>query len=297
MGSGPIWKLRVALARLRKRCTPLRRLHDRDLHPVFLTGISGSGTTLLSALLHQDYANAAFLDESPFRCAPGSLLHLEKVATFDSLEGYRNALVFDEKVTAHDVWRETMRCYRREIRYPKESNIVLDKAPSSHMLRAPLLGAAFPASGFVIVLREPIPSIEGLRRKWGLFGRTDLHELGEFWMELHRSFSAWAHGSENDVLAVTYRDLVERTDATTSWVARRLGLTPRPSPTRLEDRPDQPGKGLRNVVEGRIRVVDGDLPREDFSLGEADVEWLSENLTPFYDEIRTELGAGADSIH
>jgi hypothetical protein len=55
--------------------TAIKRSLARDFHPIFLAGVTGSGTTLLSGLLDRHFRRCACLHESARQSRPDSPLY------------------------------------------------------------------------------------------------------------------------------------------------------------------------------------------------------------------------------
>lgn len=253
---------------------------DNNFRPVFICGIAGSGTTLLTALLDQRYKVAANLPESALEADAGSSLHIGAIQTYATLAQYRAALPLDANISAIQLQEDCIRLYRRAVKHPKRGNTVLDKAPNTHLARAGALAQAFPEALFVLIVRNPITSIEGLRRKWPLFEQASIAENCDFWGSLHETFARESEAFRERLMTLTFDGLIAAPDDTIAAIAAWAGLKARPELRAYEDRPNQPGKGLRNVVEGEIRT-DAD----------ADAKALARLDPAAANEIRTRLWA------
>ena len=250
----------------------LRRLGDADFEPLFICGISGSGTTLISALLDQNYDNHLALRESARHPLADNLLWLDKTEAYENLDNYLQALYGAEGVSPARVRQATLNLYRRLARYPRTSSMVLDKAPNSHLVRIGQLLEAFPNSKAVLIYRDPVEMIEGLRRKWPKpFGNAKLDVLIAFWKDMHTSFLDQTARKADRCLAYSYAHLVAAPEQVQDEIADSAGLQKRESPIALKDKANKPGKGIRNVVAGKIHIVRdaGKKSRENVSAEEA----------------------------
>lgn len=227
---------------------------DSDFTPIFICGIAGSGTTLLTALLDQKYKVAASLPESALASAAHSSLRLEPVSHYPDLGTFVRALPFAEGVSTRQVYTDSLKLYRAHVRPPKLSSIVLDKAPNTHLMRAQMLAEAFPAALFLLIVRNPVTSIEGLRRKWPLFQRASIDENCDYWERLHLAFLKDSAHFSDRWLGFTYDDFIQNTESWLDKIAVRGALVGRDELLPYADEPNDPGKGLRNVKGGKVEV-------------------------------------------
>lgn len=253
--------------------------------PVFVCGVAGSGTTLMVGLLDQHYENACCLHESALAMPEGAALRMQAVGAYGSLEGYRRAMYLDEGVTPDRARSESVALYRAHRRPRARSNIVLDKAPNVHLVRAQILRGAFRESKFLLIYRDPVSNIEGLRRKWAEFREASVEEVCRFWEEVHRRFLDDVAPFLGDVQVVSYETLVEDADAVLETLGGAFDLQRRREPTTYADRPDRPGKGLRNVVNGKIEISRRQRAPEASSLSEGDVARVRERLKATHERL------------
>lgn len=265
----------------------IRRTLDRDFRPVFLAGIAGSGTTLLSGLLDQHFITCACFHESARQAPPDSPLYTENFESYPSLAAYAAVLFGARHVSPERLRRWTMRLYRSKARYPKPSNVVIDKAPNCHLARMKGLKEAFANAKVLVIFRDPVASIEGLRRKWpGLFGAASIEAVCDFWERLHLQMIEDARSFEEDVSWIAYEDLVRDPEGWVERIGAECGLERRPKLRKYDDKPNAPGKGLRNISGGVIQVVDTiDAP---LTLGLSETETL---------RIRARLGGLYETLH
>ncbi len=127
-------------------------------------------------------------------------------------------------------------------------------------------------------------SVEGLRRKYQLYRHADLAELCDFWETLHREFVADTSAFASDVMGIAYESLIQAVDTRLAEVAHFCGLKLREQLKPIKDRPNNLGKGLRNVINGKIQVVHEPTPRV-FSLHNEELDFVNARLTPVYNEL------------
>lgn len=259
-----------------------KRLVDKDFHPVFIVGASGSGTTLLAALLHQKYKNALYLAESARMATSGKDLYIKKVHQYPTTRIYQQSLFIPDSVPVNHIKKQILRLYQCELEYPKVSNIVIDKAANSHLTRAKLLKAAFPNSKFVLIFRDPVENIEGMKRKWQPFREDPLEDVCQLWETMHEKFLSDIQPFEQDVLMIEYAQLVKNTDKVVQQIAIFADMEPRDQLAALKDIPASPGKGLRNVVGGEIIVLQDAQKRVESSLSLEDEVFVRNRLDALY---------------
>jgi hypothetical protein len=137
----------------------------------------------------------------------------------------------------------------------RSSPEVVDKGPNVHLVRAGFLTTCFPEARFLLVVRDPVANIEGFRRKWPIFARASVRDNIGFYGRTHERFLELADEFSLDVTVVSYEDLVARYEDILDELGGRLGLSPRAVVASVDPRPQSGGKGIRNVVDGRIAVL------------------------------------------
>jgi len=193
--------------------------------------------------------------ESARGISKNSPLQIGPVATYETYSDYYHDLFLDINISRKQIKRDLVTYYRRIARYPKESNIVIDKAPNAHLVRTKTLKSAFAKAKFILIYRDPVVSIEGLQRKWELFRKTSIHELCDFWVSLHRIFLNDTNESHSDVLGIKYSHLVNNTEEELFKIVQFCGLEKREHIFKYSDRPNIYGKGLHHIVQGEIKII------------------------------------------
>lgn len=264
----------------------IRRTLDRDFRPVFLAGIAGSGTTLLSGLLDQHFRTCACFHESARQAPPDSPLYTENFESYPSIEAYAAVLFGPRSLPPETLRRWMLRLYRAKARYPKPSNAVIDKAPNCHLARMKGLKEAFGNAKVLVIFRDPVASIEGLRRKWPkLFGAASIDAVCDFWERLHLQMIEDARSFQEDVFWIAYEDLVRDPEGWVERIGAECGLERRAKLRKYDDKPNAPGKGLRNIAGGVIQVVDTiDGPAAP-ALNEAEILRIRARLGGLYETL------------
>lgn len=223
---------------------------------MFICGLMGSGTTLISRLIDQEFVTRGVANESALRMPRNSPLRVARTHRYRSLEEYLSALKVPGEVDVERVRSDLVRFYRRKERPASAaaSLTIVDKAPNAHMVRVRVLSQAFQTSSFILVFRHPIGAVEGLRRKWRLCRDETVERVSEFWVEMHMETMRQATSSGVDIVSVCYEDLCQSPESVLTGVGQRLGLRRRDAPLRVADRPNLRGFGVRNVSDGLINV-------------------------------------------
>jgi hypothetical protein len=249
------------------------RMFDVDFLPVFLCGVSGSGTTLLSSLLDQNYVNEASIHESARHPLASRLLWMRKAEKHNDLSEYVDRMYRANDLPVNGVRRSVLSLYRRLATYPRTSRVIFDKAPNAHLARIGHLKKAFSDSKVVLIYRDPVEVIEGMRRKWPVpFGQATVEALCEFWVALHRDFLQAARLFRSDVVMLPYAELVNFPEQSLQKIADLVSLEQRNEPKYLQDQANEPGKGLRNVIGGKVSIVKNAFNQVQLKLEESEVQ-------------------------
>jgi hypothetical protein len=89
-----------------------------------------------------------------------------------------------------------------------------------------------------------------------------------------------------EVFFVDYDRLVESKTAVIDRLADFCGLQPLEQPRKLQDRPAKPGKGLRNVVDGRIHVIKNRSAQSWQRMHPEEITYIQERLWPLYTRLQ-----------
>jgi hypothetical protein len=265
----------------------VRRLRNagRGYQPIFVAGASGSGTSLVAASLAQRFDCAGLVYESNLQVSRSSFLYVPDIDVFASPSAYQNAMGPQESWSVDLARDDMLEMYRSYAWGP--SDVVVDKGPDTNLLRAEFLARCFPEARFVLIYRDPVANIEGLRRKWKTFGSASLGECIRFYSDVHERFLAALPSFPERVLAVEYEKLVDRYDETLSRIGERFELEAARRRLRLPTRPNLEGMGVRNVRGSRIGVVKDATRRAVDRLDPADAERIRAALGPLHARLRS----------
>ena len=282
------WKTFYQLLKKTWKDRQLERLTDKQFYPIFICGVAGSGTSLLNGLLDQNYVAGLCLQESARALRDNPHVGMAKVNHYESLSHYYRSMFVSRNLSPRKMRSILMRLYRLRQEYPKESPVVFDKAPNVHLVRTGQLKASFPESKIILIYRDPVINVEGLRRKWPeVFGQAEFSAVCDFWQNTHEIFLSDIREFEEDVFAVSYAQLVENTDQVLQNVASFCKLKPRGDLHLYPERPNRPGKGIRNIVDGKIRVIQDINYQALTHLSEEEVEFASRSLSQTYNKLKS----------
>jgi hypothetical protein len=266
---------------------PLRaRLNaHRTYDPVFVGGASGGGTSFLALSVGQRFDCAGVVYESNLQVGHRSILYVPDLIVFGSVREYQRALEPKPTWSVETARRDLLHMYRGCAWGP--SDVVIDKGPDTNLLRAAFLDRCFPKARFVVVYRDPVANVEGLRRKWRTFGEDPLEETIRFYRESHERFLEEAEGFAERTALVDYDALVERYDEALEAIGQRLELRPARRRRRLPTRANVEGQGIRNVRRGQIGVVRDANRRARERLDPTDLQTIHKALEPLHARLRT----------
>lgn len=215
----------------------------------------GSGTTLLALLLGQRFESAGVVTESARQISRGSALYMPRTDSYPSvaalMDGLRVSNEWDEATARSDL----VALYRS--RAFRDSPWIVDKGPNANLVRATFLKRLFPQGRFAMIFRDPVANVEGIRRKWTLFGRSPLAEAIDFYRFIHESFLDQCDAFGDDCRIIDYDDMVTRDADYLAGLGDWLGLGASSSALPMRDRPNVRGRGVRAVKGKQIAVVKG----------------------------------------
>ena len=261
-------------------------LTEDSYRPIFVCGLMGSGTTIVSRLLDQEFEIAGVANESARNAERSSPIHSRPSHAFGSPAEFLTALLLPEPLTERQVQRvrrDLLRYYRSKVG-PLDGDLkyVVDKAPNAHLMRTSGLGRAFPQGTFLLLFRDPRGAVEGLRRKWSVFSNATLDDTCKFWCQVHERFMSDVENHMDRVVALPYEMLCEDPERALDRLERAVGLRRRDVPKTMSDRADTEGFGLRNVVGGRIEVRPAPNQKALDRLSPDDLERIEELCGPTY---------------
>lgn len=239
--------------RLKRHIRRYRYLAKNDFSPIFVCGVGGSGNTLISALIDQQFETSGFADESALYAPSSNLFSSPSTTTFKNIFDYYNALRITEPYDSGRLHKDLCEIYRQYVEEPR-NQVLIDKAPNSSMVRVEALSKAFPEAFFILVWRDPLVHIEGLVRKWPLFGNSDIHEVIEFWKLIHEEFVSSIKSSQVKAGAICFEDFLEDPEIFMKDIGTFCSLTPRKKIKTRKKIENKKGFALRNVTGGKIKI-------------------------------------------
>ena len=119
-----------------------------------------------------------------------------------------------------------------------------------------------------------------------IFQQLGIAEACRFWVALHETFLEDSAAFRNLVALVTYDGLVTAPDATLERAARIAALEPRATPkASRQDRPNEQGYGIRNVVGGRIQVLSDAREQAVERLSSEAKAMIAKRASPVYERL------------
>lgn len=241
----------------------------------------GSGTTLLSFELGQNFEVAGVVEESALQVSPRSFLRVPPIAKHDSIASYLGSLERDAAWDIESARNDLQSLYRAHA--VRAGSIVIDKGPNASLMRSEFFWACYPEAWTIMIFRDPVANIEGFRRKWRLFGSSDLTESIRFYRTLHECFlDSMDRREGRRVLMLSYESLVSALPEALTVIHERVGLSRASSRPSLHSRPNVPGQGIRNVHDDQIDVVPDANAAAYRNLPEHEIDWIREELGPLY---------------
>jgi hypothetical protein len=270
----------------RQVLAPIRRLRNagRVYRPIFVGGASGSGTSFLAVSVGQQFDCAGVIYETNLQVSQDSFLYVPDLEVFDSVAEYQRAMGPEPSWSVDEGRRDLLSLYRSYTSGP--SDVVIDKGPDINLLRADFLNRCFPDGRFLLIYRDPVANLEGLRRKWGTFRNDSLDESIRFYREIHERFLDAVESFPERVVAVDYDLLVDRYEDMLTAVGQRLGLSPATQRRRLMTRPNVEGMGIRNVRKNHIGVVRNASREAAARLAPGEADLIRNELDPLHARLR-----------
>lgn len=270
----------VGLPFERRVRVPWRRWRNasRVFRPVFVTGASGGGTSVLAVSLAQGWDCAGLVYECDAAVGEPSFLHVPALATYPSLAAYEAFIAPDAGWSVERGRADLQAMMRGHASAPGDA--VVAKGPDIHLTRVAFLHGCFPEAVSVAVVRDPAANLEGMRRKWPLFGSAPLDECIAFFRRMHERYLDDSEPFRERALVVRYRDLVSRPRPTLAAVAERAGLQPTTRRLRVPDAPNVEGQGVRNVRDSRVEMVTDADQRARDRLPPDETRRIDEALAP-----------------
>lgn len=271
----------------RKRLRRVRRRfanRHRDFDPVLVAGAMGSGTSLTALMIAKHLDCAGVVTESARQIARQSFLWMDKTESYAPIRAYEAAIGIHPEWSVDEGRNRILDMYRANAIRPGQT--IVDKGPNTNLSRAEYLLACFPTARFLLVFRDPASNIEGFRRKWSSFGEDTIDENIRFYRELHERFLAFCDARAIPLVVIEYERFIENPDAALTRIGEYLRLPRTTTELELEERPESGTRGIRNVRDGEIRIVDGATTDSISKLSAEEVARIRAELGPLHHEMQ-----------
>ena len=256
---------------------------NQNYRPVFIAGTTGGGTTVLAMLMRQNLLTAGLVAESALQLPPRSPLRINPMKKYKSILDYRKGIDIPENCSKQDARKDYLEMYRIHTRHPVKN--IIDKGPNVNLVRAEFLQQCFPDSLFILLLRDPVACIEGMRRKWPLFGNAPLHKAIDFYEDIHTKFLESADNNKINAILVEYKELVCNSDSTLNYICKHGKLILGETESYYEERPNRQGQGVRNVTNGKVKVVHDADSKAYAKMTDEDIDMIKNRLDPLSSSI------------
>lgn len=281
-------QVRSAAQAMRAVFLPIRS----EIEPLFICGMMGSGTTLITRLIDQHFHTNGVANETALQIPRGSPLHMRRSRRYSNLDEMTQALFLPRDADPGTIRVDLLDYYRRiQRRKGPDANelVIVDKAPNAHLVRTPGLRAAFPRSKFLFIYRDPVSAVEGLRRKWSVCAEAPFEHVARFWVLLHETFERDMAFFKGDVIPIPYEDLTESPERVLDVLEAAVPLRRRESLKGYGNKSNQEGFGLRNVSGGKIEVVKGVSRAARDRLEPRYLELVEEIAVPVFERLSQNL--------
>jgi hypothetical protein len=267
---------------------PIRRIANRSLefNPIFITGIIGSGTTLVTELLKSNFEFGSVYMETAHMVPRKSPLAIKKPNDFSSVLEYIDSMPFPKSASPERVRQFHQDAYRFHAGWRPSLLNAIDKCPNYTLARSADLKKAFPNSRFIVIFRDPVANVEGLQRKWRLFREAAPDESIHLYKELYERFLGEAEGFNDSVIYLDYDAFVKSPDHLYSYLSESWGMT------RLEEhrkirKPSARKGGLRGVAQGGVTIDQTASKRSRDSVSAETVESIDSELAALHGRLKS----------
>lgn len=255
-----------------------------EYRPLFIAGTTGGGTTVLAMLLRQKVLTAGLAAESALQLSSRSPMKIQPIRNYQSISDYRKAIDVPPNYTLMEARDDLLTMYRAHTRHAV-SNII-DKGPNVNLVRAGFLHKCFPDSLFILLMRDPVACIEGMRRKWPLFGNAPMDDVIDFYEDIHTRFLEDLEISKINAVYVNYNELVEDSDLILKNICNAGNLQLGINESYYEERPNRQGQGVRNISNGKVNIVKNADQKAYERLNDNEINTIKKRLDPLSDLIK-----------
>ena len=232
----------------------LRKLikkYDKPTPLLIVTGMSGSGTTLVGGYIYQNYEVKGICPEVPNIVSSKNLIYFPKVATYTNLSEYLKSVEnYQKKEDFFDVLQETSKEF---LEFNSSGKYLLYKNAVLPMYSSVQFINNLPNSNMIVVFRNPLSSIEGLIRKWSLFKRSNLKDLCNFWANSYENVLKDSKKNKINYFFVEYENFLTDHCKISEIIANKIIIKKREK-KKISDSTQKRGKGIRGVFNGLINL-------------------------------------------
>jgi hypothetical protein len=254
------------------------KYRNQDYRPIFIAGTTGGGTTVLAMFLRQNVLTAGLVAESALQLPLRSPLRIKPMRSYESIYDYRKAINAPSNYSIINARNDLLTMYRAHTRHHFTN--IIDKGPNVNLVRSEFLHQCFPDSLFILLVRDPVACIEGMRRKWPLFGNAPIEKAIDFYEDIHTKFLEVAEKTKLNAVYVGYNQLVRDSDMTLSTICKYGNLQPGVTDSFYEERPNRQGQGVRNVADGKLKIVQDADQKAYARLNHAEINKVKSRLDP-----------------
>jgi hypothetical protein len=267
---------------------PAKRVVNRSLefNPLFITGIIGSGTTLVTELLKSNFEFGSVYMETAHMLPRKSPLAINKPNDFGSVREYIDAMPFPKSASIEQVRQHHQNAYRFHASWRPDLLNAIDKCPNYTLARSADLKKAFPNARFIVIFRDPVANTEGLQRKWRLFKEAGPEQSMRLYEELYERFLKEAEDFTDSVIYLDYDAFVKSPDKLYSYLGEEWGMT-RLEGQRKVRKPSARKGGLRGVTQGSVKIDQTASRRSRDSVSAEIVENIDRELAVLHGRLKS----------
>lgn len=231
----------------------LRSLYNRNSffdNITFVSGMSGSGTTLLAAYLYQNFLFAGIVPEGPNIVSKNNL-YMPKTDSFETLKDYKK-YILAQKIEKN-LFKNSLNKINQQFAelFCDQNNLIM-KTAIIPLIQIDQYLNSYEKSYMLVIFSNPILNIEGLKRKWRLFSNSSINDLCDFWNVVYQS--ALDFYPKKRIIFIEYETFLTKTENIILTLQEILNLKRRKKIKKLQDNNHKSVKGLRGVKEGVIKL-------------------------------------------
>jgi len=235
---------------------------NEDFKNILIIGSTNGGTTLLTALLYQNYKIDSYLKESQFDFNVKSAFYIKRSVYFQNFKDYFNTISF----TDFDIINFKKAClsiYKlRSKPNFNQINTVIDKSPNVHFYRLKVYHKCFSNLFPIVIFRDPVEVISGMKKKWILFRQASIKDLAFFWVDSYNQIFEFENFTDLKLLFINLEKLKNDTDNSLKSIEDFTSIEKRKIPLSIKHSNSKQGKGLRVsnsnniVISSKSKIID-----------------------------------------